>query len=237
VKKLLQSIVDQLAIAINQYYEKSKKESLQKNIIKIQEKAIQEREDLLRQFASDVHDLPCSIIPALKESINNKDFEECGKLVDELYLNLRQLINEYVVPDVDLLSFGSNVYQFINGFKKSFAGKVTVDLPDEEINLTQRQSIELFKVIKEWFCNIKKHSKASEVYFQLKKINDIYYLINISDNGVGFNVDTSICFGYGILNIKRRLSDINAKFEIKSRKNIGSNLKIQVGPEKLVKLS
>ena len=184
-----------------------------------------------------MHDLPCSIIPALRESINSRDFEECGKLVDELYLNLRQLINEYVVPDVDLLSFGSNVYQFINGFKKSFAGKVIVDLPDEEINLSQRQSIELFKVIKEWFCNTKKHSSASEVCFKLKKLNNLYYLINISDNGIGVNVDDSKCFGYGILNIKRRLSDINAKFEIKSRKNIGSYLKIQIGPEKLVKLS
>lgn len=230
IEKLLQSVVDQLAIAIEQFSEKNKKEKLQKNIIKVQEKAIKEREELLRQFAGDVHDLPCSIIPRLKENLKSKDFEECEKLVDELYSNLRQLINEYVVPDMDLLTFGSNIYQFINGFKKSFKGKVSISLPEDEISLSQRQSTELFKVIKEWFCNIEKHANATEVSFEIKEINDLYYIISISDNGVGFDVSDTKNIGYGILNMRRRLSDIEAKYEIKSKKNLGSTIKIQVCP-------
>lgn len=228
IEKFIQSLVDQLTLAIDQNSEKVKKENLQKNIIKIQEKAIQEREDLLRQFASDVHDLPCSLIPLLRDAISRKDFEEGERLVDELYGNLRQLINEYVIPDEDLVNFGSAIYQYINGFKKSFDGEVIIDLPEEEFDFSKRQSLELFKVLKEWFCNVKKHSQASKVTLSIKKINSLYYLIEVSDNGVGFNTKDKKIFGYGLFNIRKRLKDINAKFDIKSTPGSGTLLAIQI---------
>ena len=227
IEKVLQSIIDQLAVAIEQYTEKNKQEGLQKNIIQLREKAIKEQEDLLRQFASDLHDLPCSIIPNLKTAIKEKNLNECERLVDELHHNLRQLINEYIVPDINLLGFGGTIYQFINGFKKTYKGKVIVELPEEEINISQKKAIELFKVIKEWFCNIEKHAGSSEVTFSIKKLNDNYCLIVISDNGKGFDVKNTKNLGYGILNIKQRLQEINAKFEIQSEINKGSSLKIQ----------
>lgn len=233
VEKLLEAVVNQLAIAIEKNISKLNKENLQKNIINIQQKAIKEKEDLIRQFASDVHDLPCSFIPGLKDAIKRRDFDECEKLVDDLYITLRQLINEYVVPDQELLGFGSSIYQFINGFKKSFKGKIATELPEEEINLSNRQKTEIFKVVKEWFCNIEKHSYASEVYFKVTKVNDLYYVLSVKDNGIGFDVDNEKNFGYGLLNIRRRLKDINAKFEIKSRVKKGSILRIQIMPEYL----
>ena len=227
-EKALQSIVDQLAVAIEQYADKKKKETLQKNIIELRNNAIKEQEELLKQFTSDVHDLPCSIIPNLKQAIRNKDFKESERLVDELHNNLRLLINEYVIPDINLLGFTGIIFQFVNGFKKGFKGKVCLEMTDDEINIPQKKAIELFKVIKEWFCNIEKHSEANEIIFQLRIVNECYLLINISDNGKGFDLSNTKNLGYGILNIRHRLSEINSKFEIKSAINKGSTLRIQL---------
>jgi len=228
VEKLVQSVVDQVANAIEQHDEKRKKELLKKDIIQLQEKAIREQEELLRCFASDIHDLPCSIIPNLKQAIKTKDFEECERLVDELYNNLRQLMNEYVVPDISLLGFGSTIYQFINGFRKTFKGKVLLSMPQEDLNISQKKAIEIFKVIKEWFCNIEKHSYASEVDFSLEKLNEDYILISISDNGRGFDIGDNKNLGYGMLNMKNRLSELNSKYEIKSKLGEGSIIRIQM---------
>ncbi len=231
VEKVIQSVADQLAIAIQRSHEKKKKEVLKQNLAELQESTIKEQEELLRRFASDLHDLPCSIIPNLKSAIKNGDLEECERLADEIHNNLRQLINEYIIPDINLLGFVNTVYQFINGFKKSFKGKIITELPDEEINISYKKATELFKVIREWFCNIEKHSCADKVHFSLKKLNEIYFSIKISDNGKGFDTGNNKNFGYGILNIKRRLTETNSKFEIKSELNQGSVLKIQVSVE------
>jgi two-component sensor histidine kinase len=228
IEKFLQSVVDQLATAIDQYLDKRNKEVLQKNIIQLQEKAIREQEGLLRQFASDVHDLPCTIIPNLKKAIRDKDFIESERLVDELHNNLRQLINEYIVPDISILGFGSTLYQFLNGFKKSYKGKLAIEMPNEEVMLSNRKDIEIFKVIKEWFCNIEKHSESTEVFFKLEKPNENYILITITDNGKGFDITNTKNLGYGIQNIKRRLNEIDAKFEISSEVGKGALIKIQL---------
>ena len=227
IEKVIQSVIDQLAVAVQSHSDKKKKENLQRDITELQESAIREQEELLRRFASDLHDLPCTIIPNLKRSIKNKDLEECERLVDDIHNSLRQLINEYIVPDINLLGFVNTLYQFINGFKKTFKGKVIVELPDEEINISHKKATELFKVIREWFCNIEKHSCADIVEFRLKKPNDHYFLINISDNGKGFDTSNTKNLGYGILNIQRRLIETNSKFEIKSEINNGAVLKIQ----------
>ena len=231
IEKVIQSVIDQLAGAIQSHSDKKKRENLQKNITELQECAIKEQEELLRRFASDLHDLPCSIIPNLKLAIKNKDLKECERLVDDIHNSLRQLINEYIVPDINLLGFVNTLYQFINGFKKTFKGNVIVELPDEEINIPHKKATELFKVIREWFCNIEKHSCADIVEFRLKKPNDYYFLITISDNGKGFDTSDTKSLGYGILNIKRRLLETNSKFEIKSEVNNGATLKIQTAVE------
>ncbi len=231
VEKVLQSVVAQLAIAIQRSHEKKKEESLTQSLAELQESAIKEQEELLRRFASDLHDLPCSIIPNLKIAIKNGDLEECDRLTDEIHNNLRQLINEYIIPDINLLGFINTLYQFINGFKKSFKGKVITELPDEEISISYKKATELFKVIREWFCNIEKHSLADTVNFCLKKLNEDYFLITISDNGKGFDAENNKQLGYGLLNIRRRLTETNSKFEIKSEINKGSELKIQVSIE------
>lgn len=227
VEKVIQSVIDQLAIALQRYLDKKKKENLQRDITELQESARKEQEELLCRFASDLHDLPCSIIPNLKLAIKNKDLEECERLVDEVHNSLRQLINEYIVPDINLLGFVNTLYQFINGFKKTFQGRVIFELPDEEINIPHKKATELFKVIREWFCNIEKHSNADIVEFKLKKSNNYYFLITITDNGKGFDTSSNKNLGYGILNIKRRLTETNSKFEIKSEINNGATLKIQ----------
>ena len=231
IEKVIQSVIDQLAVAIQSYSDKKKKENLQRNITELQESAIKEQEELLCRIASDLHDLPCSIIPNLKLAIKNKDLEECERLVDDVHNSLRQLINEYIVPDINLLGFVNTLYQFINGFKKTFKGTVIVELPDREINISHKKATELFKVIREWFCNIEKHANADIVEFKLKQPNDYYFLISISDNGRGFDMNETRNLGYGILNMKKRLLETNSKFEIKSEINKGATLKIQIAVE------
>lgn len=228
IEKLLQAIVDHIGIAANENLKRIKIEDLQRNVIKIQEKALKEKEDLLREFAGNIHDLPCSIIPSIKEALRRKDFDLCEKLVDDLYGDLRQLINEYIVPDLELLDFGSNLYQLLNGVKKTFKGVIDISIIEDEIYLDKKAALEILKVLKEWFCNIEKHSCAGLVSFKFEVAQNKNYRIIISDNGKGFDVNDVINIGYGILNIKKRLSDIGAIYDISSINSVGSTLTIQI---------
>ncbi len=227
IEKVLQSIINQLAMAIEKFSDNKNKEFLQNNILLLKDNVDKEQEELYRKFANDLHDLPCTIIPNLRKAIQEKDFIECEKLVEELHINLRTLINQYSIPDINFLGFIGTVYQIVNGFKKIFKGNVIIEFPNEEISISHTKALEIIKVIKEWLCNIDKHSKATQIKFILKKLNDYYILVYISDNGIGFDVNTKNQ-GFGLPSIRKRLIEMNSRSEIKSEISNGSSLRFQV---------
>ncbi|MGV6862415.1 MAG: tetratricopeptide repeat protein [Putridiphycobacter sp.] len=66
----------------------------------------------------------------------------------------------------------------------------------------------LYRIAQELVNNVIKHSKATQLDFQIFKLKNTLQII-VSDNGVGFSQNESS--GHGLKNIKTRLSAINGK--------------------------
>ena len=73
----------------------------------------------------------------------------------------------------------------------------------------------IFLIFKEAINNAAKYSESSEVAVRLKSLNG-RLMMQISDNGKGFNNSNSQSGGNGILNMKERAEEINAEFVIDS---------------------
>lgn len=101
--------------------------------------------------------------------------------------------------------------------------KIAIDenINERIIDFSARKNIIL--IIKECLNNILKHSKANKVNLIIKKIED-KFLIEISDNGIGFiGCETK---GNGLANIKKRAKELGGKLEIISEN--GTTVKIVV---------
>jgi len=73
----------------------------------------------------------------------------------------------------------------------------------------------VFLVVKESLNNINKHSKATEVNITIITDNESVNIL-IADNGIGFLVDETKKFNYGLNNMKSRMNDINGTLKIES---------------------
>lgn len=69
-------------------------------------------------------------------------------------------------------------------------------------------------IIKEAMNNIAKYSNATEAYLELSVING-NCILNITDNGIGFN-KTTITPGNGLMNMERRALELKGKLSIES---------------------
>lgn len=98
-------------------------------------------------------------------------------------------------------------------------------LQDDELNLSPKQTLHLFRVIQEASQNIIKHSKASEVNY-LFHVKTNCLEITINDNGVGLNGHTNNNTSNGLLNMKQRVGELGGSifFETKS----GTVIKIKI---------
>lgn len=75
------------------------------------------------------------------------------------------------------------------------------------------------RVIEEALTNILKHSRASHVCVSMYYPNAETLLIEIEDNGIGFDVETTLCsnMSVGLRSMKVRLEKIQAKLSIQSK--------------------
>ncbi len=96
-------------------------------------------------------------------------------------------------------------------------------VPGHPISAEFRRHV--FLVVKEAIHNIVKHARATEAELQLNS-HDHTLEIFIRDNGQGFAPETVNGCGNGLRNMSKRMADIGGEFEIQSRPNGGTRVRI-----------
>ena len=86
----------------------------------------------------------------------------------------------------------------------------------------------LFRIIQEAINNILRHSKASEYSIHLIFAKE-HLKVMISDNGTGFNTDEITSMkGYGLMNMRERITNLNGKMQISSCLDEGTLLIFEI---------
>ena len=102
---------------------------------------------------------------------------------------------------------------------------VEENIPDIIVIGERRRNV--FLVIKEILNNIIKHAQATEVKITLK-IENGYLALEIHDNGIGINLDNLRKFGNGLINIKKRMEEMQIEFTIANKHGTIVTLKDKV---------
>ncbi|MDR7210155.1 ATP-binding protein [Flavobacterium piscis] len=86
----------------------------------------------------------------------------------------------------------------------------------------------IYFIISELLNNIIKHSEANKAQILLTENPDGLH-IQINDNGRGFDINEfNFVEGFGLNQIKARINNMNGQFDVKSKKNHGTSIKIKV---------
>ncbi|MCP4419465.1 MAG: sensor histidine kinase [Chloroflexi bacterium] len=84
------------------------------------------------------------------------------------------------------------------------------------------------RIISESLTNITRHAQANNVQLDVVQLDDLL-VIEVRDDGVGFDVETAVAAGhYGLLGIRERVRLINGTFEISSKVKEGTYLRISL---------
>jgi signal transduction histidine kinase len=97
------------------------------------------------------------------------------------------------------------------------------DLPDLRLSAEQRRDLFLF--LKEALNNVIKHAKASEVTLRLV-IGDDELMLEVADNGGGFDTGAARGGGTGLMNMRHRAEEIGATFSLVSSPSAGTCVRV-----------
>jgi signal transduction histidine kinase len=145
---------------------------------------------------------------------------------DEMTEKMGEIIwalNEKNDTLADLVAFTrSYTLEYLNNHNISCDVSTPFQLPDSFIAGEVRRNI--FLSVKECLHNIIKHAGATSVYFSIQ-LNGMIEIV-IHDNGKGIDWDNRRAFGNGLLNIQKRMNEINGKVEFINEKGTKVLLKI-----------
>ena len=127
--------------------------------------------------------------------------------------------------------------QYINNYQKQCGIKVKLIFSDSIKSVDSLKAKNIFYIITEAFTNSRKHSNAQNAEVSLG-IDNGSLVINIKDNGDGFNVSdfSGNITGYeklGLISMQQRANSLGGTFSIKSKLKEGTLISVTVPLSKL----
>ena len=197
------------------------------------------REDERKYIAREIHDELGQLVTGLKMDISlakrkiekqqpeqGDNLSEIMKITDDIINTIRRIATELRPSILDDIGLDAALEWQTKEFAKRT--KMVCRFYNKVKNLTISMDVKsnLFRIFQESLTNIMRHSKATEVVVLLE-LEDENLVLSVSDNGVGFKINTQTNT-FGLLGIKERAIMLNANLKINSAPNKGTCITIKV---------
>jgi signal transduction histidine kinase len=205
------------------------------------------QEEARKKLARDLHDGPTQSVAALAMRVNfarrliDRDaraaadelfkVEELArrttKEIRHMLFTLRPLVLESQGLVAALVSMAEKV-------QETFDQKVIIEADPEIVSQLEigKQGV-IFYIVDEAVNNARKHAQASHIWVRLKQADLDVALVEIQDNGVGFNLESvdsnyDVRGSLGMVNMRERTELLNGVLQIESSEGKGTLIKILV---------
>ena len=192
------------------------------------------------RIAKELHDGVLGRLFGLRlnlDGLNMRTDEEAiherYKCLEEMKIieqDLREISHELSREKLVLIN---NFVTIVNGLLEDQTKKneaVLTTTMSENIDwdsLSNTTKINLYRILQECLQNINKYAEAKNIKVEFKKDKNGNLILNIADDGIGFEVSDK-SDGIGMKNIVERTHESGGAIEIKSAKNKGTQIKVTV---------
>jgi len=177
-----------------------------------------------------------SVIEKLKSKPGLLEVEKnlIKKLYNLIYLTtsaidkVRNISHELSPPVLNKLGLEPALELLLETFENSHNIKIDYKFSIKDLDLDQRFSISVYRIVQESLTNVWKHAQATLISVSMVFQNN-ELLLEIRDNGIGMELMSNMDKkeeGLGLFNIRERIFHWNGQLKINSCKNKGTQILI-----------
>jgi signal transduction histidine kinase len=172
----------------------------------------------------------------LSERLLATDPERAKEELQQVKETLRSQIREvrrsiFALRPIDLERYGflESVRRYASAFAEQAGFRVRLSLP-EKIELSQASELVFFRVLQEALANAAKHGRPGLVQVRLTPLGERGGVLEISDNGKGFQADARAggMGGFGLTQMRERVEARGGRFEVESAENKGTTVRAEL---------
>lgn len=240
--KLLDIIGRQSVIAIQNA-------RLYQDLVEEKERMAEVYEEARKKLARDLHDGPTQSVAAMAMRLNitKRMMSKDPKAVSEELVKLEELAHRttkeirhmlFTLRPLILESQGltAAIQAMSDKMMETFSQRVVVEIDEKATQQLEmgKQGV-IFYIIDEAVNNARKHAAAETITVRLRQVETGVLLLEIIDNGVGFDV-TSVSESYdkrsssslGMVNLRERSELVNGLLQIDSKPGKGTKVQVYI---------
>lgn len=240
--KLLEIIGRQAVIAIQNA-------RLYQDLVEEKERMAEVYEDARKKLARDLHDGPTQSIAAMAMRLNiarrmiakdpkaaSNEIVKLEELAQRTTKEIRHML--FTLRPLILESQGltAAVQSMADKMMETFSQRVVVDIEERMVGQLEmgKQGV-IFFIIEEAVNNARKHASAETIIVRLRQAEVGMALLEIIDNGVGFDVqemekayDKRSSSSLGMVNLRERAELVNGLLQIDSKPGKGTRVQVYI---------
>ncbi|WP_343534750.1 histidine kinase [Pedobacter sp.] len=191
-----------------------------------------------KRIGQDLHDEIGGTLSAIKLMLNslknklNAPQEEvladAKELIDKMIVDVRHISHDLSPPGLAVFGLFTTIEAFVSLINNTGQIKISIEHENdlEEIEMPEKNSLALFRVLTQLVDNTLKHANATEIKMVFG-IHETDLSIVYKDNGKGFDMEVlNKRSGIGMQNIQSRLQMINAQYQIET--SAGNGFKVGI---------
>ena len=245
-------ITSHVASAMN--YLKIALTNIDDTILEVQKKdelgvrIIMAQEEERQRVARDIHDGPAQSLTnlSLKTEIIEKllgidldqarnEIHDLRKLVRSSLQEIRRIIFDLRPMSLDDLGLIATLKDYTNRLMDETDIDIIMDTYPEHIHIDSLTEVAIFRIIQEALNNVIRHAKATQVFINLKIVEDTL-IGSVIDNGIGFDMENqrlkqledNKLGGFGIYGMRQRAEPLKGRLIIKSQPDKGTTLRLEI---------
>ncbi|RJP51733.1 MAG: GAF domain-containing protein [Anaerolineaceae bacterium] len=222
---------------------------LYQDLVEEKERMVEVHEEARKKLARDLHDGPTQSVAAMAMRLNiarrmmTKDTksaaEELVKLEDLAHRTTKEIRHMlFTLRPLILESQGLDaaVRAMADKMMETFSQRVEVNIDEQAAaQLEMGKQGVIFYIIEEAVNNARKHAAAETIKVKLDQMDTGVILLQITDNGVGFDVkavsetyDKRASSSLGMINLRERTELVNGLLQIDSAKGKGTKVQVYI---------
>lgn len=157
-----------------------------------------------------------------------KTLHDMGRILDGTVKKVRKISTELRPSVIDTEGIMEALQWQIDEFKKDFEIPVVFSREEGEIELGEKKSLQVFRIVQESLTNCVRHSEAAEISVDARSA-DGSLIITIEDNGLGFDTESAdYTASFGLLGMRERAKQCGGTLHIDSIINRGTTVKLTI---------
>ncbi|MXV14206.1 sensor histidine kinase [Hufsiella ginkgonis] len=195
------------------------------------------QEQTLKHISQEIHDNIGQVLSVVSLKLNTltnfdpQKIADTDKLINKAIADLRGLSKSFNPDRIQQVGLLKAIENEFDQLEKTGRYHTRIDFDADVPTLSPEKTLILYRMFQEIVNNIIKHAKATEITVLFSE-DASGHLITVSDNGQGFDQDTTPANGIGIQNINQRAKLIQGTARISSAPGAGTSVQISLKKEK-----